>query len=69
RTPWWGRPLLLWGVPVPVGLRSAPPVLPLLPSLLPSSPPLLALSASSPWWGGADTGYARPRAMMFQQLP
>jgi glutamate---cysteine ligase / carboxylate-amine ligase len=27
------------------------------------------LSASSPMWGGHDTGYASNRAMMFQQLP
>ena len=30
---------------------------------------MLALSASSPWWEGDDTGYASNRAMMFQQLP
>ncbi|HLR84924.1 MAG TPA: YbdK family carboxylate-amine ligase, partial [Nocardioidaceae bacterium] len=28
-----------------------------------------ALSASSPFWGGSDTGYASNRALMFQQLP
>ena len=28
-----------------------------------------SLSASSPFWAGADTGYADNRAMMFQQLP
>ena len=32
-------------------------------------PHLLALSASSPFWDGEDTGYASDRAMMFQQLP
>ena len=32
-------------------------------------PHLLALSASSPYWAGHDTGYASNRAMMFQQLP
>jgi carboxylate-amine ligase len=32
-------------------------------------PHLHALSASSPFWGGHDTGYASNRALMFQQLP
>ena len=30
---------------------------------------LQSLSASSPFWGGKDTGYASNRALMFQQLP
>ena len=42
---------------------------PILNSLLLQYPHLLALSASSPMWAGADTGYASNRAMMFQQLP
>ena len=37
--------------------------------LLNHYPHLLALSASSPFWDGEDTGYASNRAMMFQQLP
>ena len=28
-----------------------------------------SLSASSPFWGGRDTGYASNRALLFQQLP
>jgi carboxylate-amine ligase len=32
-------------------------------------PHFQALSASSPFWGGEDTGYASHRALMFQQLP
>src|SRR5690625_1442281 len=32
-------------------------------------PHLQALSASSPFWGGEDTGYASNRALLFQQLP
>ncbi|MFH9981059.1 glutamate--cysteine ligase [Streptomyces sp. NPDC017179] len=35
----------------------------------PSLPPLLALSASSPFWLGADTGYASWRTMLWQRWP
>jgi carboxylate-amine ligase len=69
RTQWWGRQMLIWGVHVHVGLSSAHKVMPIMSSLLDYYPHLLALSASSPWWGGEDTGYPSNRAMMFQQLP
>lgn len=69
RTQWWGRQMLIWGVHVHVGIASAHNVMPIMSSLLVYYPHLLALSASSPWWGGEDTGYASNRAMMFQQLP
>jgi len=69
RTQWWGRQMLIWGVHVHVGISSAKKVMPIMSSLLQYYPHLLALSASSPWWGGEDTGYASNRAMMFQQLP
>ena len=61
--------MLIWGVHVHVGISSANKVMPIMSSLLQYYPHLLALSASSPWWGGEDTGYASNRAMMFQQLP
>ena len=69
RTQWWGRQMLIWGVHVHVGVSSAHKVMPIISSLLNQYPHLLALSASSPWWEGRDTGYASNRAMMFQQLP
>jgi len=69
RTQWWGRQMLIWGVHVHVGVSSAHKVMPIISSLLNYYPHLLALSASSPWWEGEDTGYASNRAMMFQQLP
>ena len=69
RTQWWGRQMLIWGVHVHVGISSAHKVMPIISSLLNHYPHLLALSASSPYWGGQDTGYASNRAMMFQQLP
>ena len=69
RTQWWGRQMLIWGVHVHVGVSSAHKVMPIISSLLNHYPHLLALSASSPFWAGEDTGYASNRAMMFQQLP
>ena len=69
RTQWWGRQMLIWGVHVHVGMPSTERVVPVLSSLLNHYPHLLALSASSPLWGGMDTGYASNRALMFQQLP
>jgi carboxylate-amine ligase len=69
RTQWWGRQMLIWGVHVHVGISSAHKVMAIISSLLNQYPHLLALSASSPFWTGEDTGYASNRAMMFQQLP
>ena len=68
RTQWWGRQMLIWGVPVHVGVRRDQ-VVPIVSALLNWYPHLQALSASSPIWAGTDTGYASNRAMMFQQLP
>ncbi|MGO3884987.1 MAG: glutamate--cysteine ligase [Mycetocola sp.] len=69
RTQWWGRNMMIWGVHVHVGVDSVDRVLPLLNGLLTLSPHLQALTASSPFWAGVDTGYASNRALMFQQLP
>ncbi|WP_369056447.1 glutamate--cysteine ligase [Kineococcus terrestris] len=69
RTQWWGRQMLIWGVHVHVGVSSVHKVLPLLNSMLNFYPHLQALSASSPYWTGIDTGFASNRAQMFQQLP
>jgi carboxylate-amine ligase len=69
RTQWWGRNMMIWGMHVHVGIENRDKVLPLLNGLLSYSPHLQALSASSPFWGGVNTGYASNRALMFQQLP
>jgi glutamate---cysteine ligase / carboxylate-amine ligase len=47
RTQWWGRQMLIWGVHVHVGIRSAHKVMPIMSALLNYYPHLLALSASS----------------------
>ncbi|MFZ4896167.1 glutamate--cysteine ligase [Plantibacter sp. Mn2098] len=69
RTQWWGRNMMIWGVHAHVGVEHVDKVLPLMNGLLTFFPHLQALSASSPYWGGVDTGYASNRALMFQQLP
>ncbi|GAA2243426.1 glutamate--cysteine ligase [Rarobacter faecitabidus] len=69
RTQWWGRQMLIYGVHVHVGVEDRAKVLPIARGLLPYFGHLQSLAASSPFWGGDDTGYASNRALMFQQLP
>lgn len=69
RTPWWGRQMLIYGVHVHVGIEDRDKVLPISAAMLSYYGHLQALSASSPFWGGQQTGYASHRALMFQQLP
>ncbi|WP_223695212.1 glutamate--cysteine ligase [Leifsonia poae] len=69
RTQWWGRQMMIWGIHVHVGIDERDKALPIVNGLLTYYPHLQALSASSPFWGGAKTGYASNRALMFQQLP
>lgn len=69
RTQWWGRQMLIYGVHVHVGIEDRAKVLPIQRAMLCYFAHLQALSASSPFWGGKDTGYASNRALMFQQLP
>jgi len=69
RTQWWGRQMVIYGVHVHVGLDSRDKALPITDGLINYQPHFQALSASSPYWGGEDTGYASQRSLMFQQLP
>ncbi|MCI2959041.1 glutamate--cysteine ligase [Agromyces atrinae] len=69
RTQWWGRNMMIWGIHVHVGIEDRDKVVPILGALLGYLPHLQALSASSPYWAGVETGYASNRALMFQQLP
>lgn len=69
RTQWWGRQMLIYGVHVHVGVESRDKVLPLSRALLTVFGVIQSLGASSPFWGGRDTGYASNRALLFQQLP
>ncbi|MFD5869428.1 glutamate--cysteine ligase [Corynebacterium sp. NPDC060344] len=69
RTQWWGRQMIIWGIHVHVGVRSAERVWPIINALLVNLPHMLALSASSPAWNGEDTGYASNRTLLYRQLP
>ncbi|MFQ4150039.1 glutamate--cysteine ligase [Arthrobacter sp. LAPM80] len=69
RTQWWGSQMLIYGVHVHVGLDHVAKAMPILDGLINYFPHFQALSASSPYWNGEDTGYASQRALMFQQLP
>ncbi|MBT0994378.1 glutamate--cysteine ligase [Cellulomonas sp. DKR-3] len=69
RTQWWGRQMLIYGVHVHVGVEDRAKVLPLSRAMLTVFAHIQSLSASSPFWGGKDTGYASNRALLFQQLP
>lgn len=61
--------MMIWGVHVHVGVEDRRKVLPLVNGMLVYLPHLLALSASSPYWAGVETGYASNRSLMFQNLP
>jgi carboxylate-amine ligase len=61
--------MMIWGVHVHVGIDDGSKALPILNALLVHLPRFQALSASSPFWSGQETGYASNRALMFQQLP
>src|SRR5918998_734047 len=52
-----------------VGLEDVAKVLPIVNAMLVYLPHLQALSASSPYFSAADTGYASMRALLFQQIP
>ncbi|MBE0008837.1 MULTISPECIES: glutamate--cysteine ligase [unclassified Arthrobacter] len=69
RTQWWGQQMVIYGVHVHVGLDRRDKAMPVLDGLVNYVPHFQALSASSPFWGGDDTGYASQRSLMFQQLP
>ena len=69
RTRWWGRQMMIWGVHVHVAVEDRRKVFPIIDGLLTYLPHFQALSASSPFWAGENTGYASNRALLFQQLP
>jgi glutamate---cysteine ligase / carboxylate-amine ligase len=63
------RRLQIFGVHVHVGVRAEDKVMPIVNALLDYVPHLLALSASSPFWLGGDTGLASYRSKVFEALP
>lgn len=69
RNAWWGRQMAICGTHIHVGVAHRAQVLPIVNGLARFYPFFLALSASSPFWEGQDSGYASQRTMLFQQLP
>ncbi|MGY1748101.1 glutamate--cysteine ligase [Modestobacter sp. SYSU DS0511] len=69
RMQWPARRLQIFGVHVHVGVRSPDKAMPIVNALLQYVPHLLALSASSPFWSGCDTGLASVRTKVFEGMP
>jgi carboxylate-amine ligase len=69
RIQWPARRLAIHGVHVHVGVRSREKAIAITNSLAFHLPQLLALSASSPYWHGLDTGLASCRTKIFEGLP
>ncbi|WP_067823947.1 glutamate--cysteine ligase [Actinomadura kijaniata] len=66
---WLARRIQTFGVHVHVGVTDAAKAIPIVNALSAYLPHFLALTASSPFWSGADTGLASSRAVVFGQLP
>jgi len=69
RMQWPARRLQIFGVHVHVGVRSPAKVIPIVNALTLYLPHFLALSASSPYWAGCDTGLASARTKVFEGMP
>jgi carboxylate-amine ligase len=66
---WMGRRLQIFGVHVHVGVRSPQKAVVIANAVADHIPHFLALSASSPFWEGHDTGLASSRSKVFEGLP
>ena len=66
---WMAQRLQIFGVHFHVGVRSAEKSIAIANALTAYIPHFLALSASSPYWSGRDTGLASSRTKVFEGLP
>ena len=66
---WMAQRLQIFGVHYHVGVRSAEKSIAIANALTAYIPHFLALSASSPYWSGRDTGLASSRTKVFEGLP
>lgn len=66
---WLGRRLQTYATHVHVGLRDESRAMPIINALAAFLPHLLALTASSPFWSGVETGLASTRTVIFGALP
>src|SRR4051812_817572 len=69
RMQWLARRLQIFGGHVHVGVRSPEKAIPMVNALTQYVPHFLALSASSPYWVGCDTGLASARTKVFEGMP
>lgn len=69
RNRWLARRLMVFGLHVHVGMRDGDHAVAMTNAMLHYLPHLLALSASSPYWQGGDTGLASCRITIFEALP
>ena len=66
---WLARRIQTFGVHVHVGIRDRSKAMPIVNALAGYLPHFLALTASSPFWSGHDTGLASSRSVVFGGLP
>ncbi|MEA2682903.1 MAG: glutamate---cysteine ligase / carboxylate-amine ligase [Chloroflexota bacterium] len=66
---WMARRMQIFGVHVHVGVRAPEKAIPIVNAVTAYIPHFLALSASSPYWMGRDTGLASCRSKVFEGLP
>ncbi|MBI4500966.1 MAG: glutamate--cysteine ligase [Gemmatimonadetes bacterium] len=66
---WLARRLMIFGMHVHVGMRDGDHAMAMLNGCAHYLPHMLALSASSPFWQGSDTGLASSRITIFEAVP
>src|SRR6266851_3001407 len=66
---WLARRIQTFGVHVHVGIRDGSKAIPIVNALAAYLPHFLAITASSPFWCGYDTGLASSRSVTFGGLP
>ncbi len=69
RMQWMARRMQIFGVHVHVGVRAPEKAIPIVNALCQYIPHFLALSSSSPYWVGCDTGLASARTKIFEGMP
>jgi len=69
RVQWPAQRLMIFGLHVHVGMDSGEKAVAVFNALTGHIPQFLALSASSPFWQGNDTGLASVRTKVFETLP
>ncbi len=69
RNRWLARRLMIFGLHIHVGMFDAHHAMAMNNAILHYMPHLLALSASSPFWQGKETGLASSRVTIFEALP